>query len=257
MSPEPRLLPGYAIIEIKPPESPIERLMLDLLEGGLDLGVRAQFCAVNTWSEAKATLRDHPEAFSRARLVVFPQVAVGGYRMDFLVAATDRVMTTLDAFNDFDLLAVECDGSEFHGPQAGGLRDDRTREAAIRKQTGLDFLRFSGAELNFRSEQVVEVLSAYIEARFAHRKIARARLDHLERVHGYARSEVQDMAPEMPEPIGRVIATARDLSGMPALRYEYQSAASEKKVAAFRAALAAMRQWMEDWQPVCPICDEI
>ncbi|PGH59253.1 hypothetical protein CRT60_01070 [Azospirillum palustre] len=251
------LLSRYEIDQVKPPESPIEAKMLDLLMGGLNLGFKATFAAADTWQDAVAMLRAEPETFSRNRMCVFPQVTVDRYRADMLVAFADRLIDrgdAWDAWNGFDLVFIECDGEEFHGEDSGRLRADRDRERAIKAATGLDLLRFSGAEISFFPDQVGEVISIYLESFAVARRFARLRLEHAMEVHDYARSETQDMVPETPAVILRARVAARDLAGLPWGCREYQTQLGQGNLAAMRKAAEAMRVWAEDATLDCPAC---
>ncbi|QCO07452.1 hypothetical protein [Azospirillum argentinense] len=248
------LLSRYEIDQVKPPESPIEAKMLDLLMGGLNLGFKATFAAADTWQDAVDMLRAEPEAFSRNRICVFPQVGVDRYRADMLVAFADRLIDRVDAWDGFDLVFLECDGEEFHGEDSGRQRADRDRERAIKAATDLDILRFSGAEISFFPDQVGEVISTYLESFAAARRFARLRLEHAMEVHDYARSETQDMVPETPAVIRRARVAACNLAGMPWARREYQTQLGKQNLAAMRRAAEAMRVWTEDATLDCPAC---
>ncbi|ALG75749.1 hypothetical protein VY88_33235 [Azospirillum thiophilum] len=248
------LLSRYEIDQVKPPESPIEAKMLDLLMGGLNLGYKATFAAADTWQDAVAMLRAEPETFSRNRICVFPQVGVDRYRADMLVAFANQLIDRIDAWDGFDLMFIECDGEEFHGEDSGRLRADRDRERAIKAATGLDVLRFSGAEISFYADQVGEVISTYLESYAVARRFARLRLEHAMKVHDYARSETQDMVPETPTAILRARVAARDLAGMPWARREYQTQLGQQNLALMRRAAEAMRAWAEEATLDCPAC---
>lgn len=249
------VLSRHEIDQIKPPESPIEARMMDLLTGGLNLGYKAAFAAADTWQAAVTMLRSDPETFSRNRICVFPQVGVDRYRVDMLVAFADRLIDRVDAYDGFDLVIIECDGEEFHGEDSGRLRADRDRERMIKAATGLDVLRFSGAEISFYPGQVSEVVSVYLEAFAAARRFARWQLDHLVDAHGYSRDEIQDMIPDVPAVILRARVAAREVAGIPWARREFQTELGQQALRKVTAAAAAMRSWADDELMLdCPAC---
>ncbi|GEO41983.1 hypothetical protein SAE02_61310 [Skermanella aerolata] len=228
----------YEIEDVVPPESPIEKRMYDLLATDIVPYAKSVFGAADGWLDAARMIEDDAALLSRRRVVIFPQTKVGDYRADFLVAVTDRHFDRSDAFDDFDLFFIECDGAEHHGgtnmrgvsgdtdieAYVEMIRKDRKRDKHIKSLTGLDILRFGGAEINFSSRHVRAVLEAYIEAHLAHRLVCRMRLDKLTD-QGYGRDEIQNCLPDKLDEISRVIAFARDMASMPVLR---NSIATEK-----------------------------
>jgi hypothetical protein len=65
---------------------------------------------------------------------------------------------------------VECDGRIGHAETTEQVVDDANREQVIRRQTGMDVLRFSGAEVMFQRREVQAVLGAQVEAMAALRE---------------------------------------------------------------------------------------
>jgi hypothetical protein len=93
---------------------------------------------------------------------------------------------------------VECDGDEHHGLASGNLREDLRREVEIRRETNLDLLRFSGAEIDLRPHQVHQVLAARVEAMAA----------------------LHEFGEDLRHGIGRVLRLVGTVSCHPALRVE-------------------------------------
>ena len=228
----------YEIADVVPLESPIEKRIYDLLATDIVPYAKSIFGAADDWLDAVRMIEDDADTLSRRRVVIFPQTKVGNYRADFMVAVTDRHFDRSTAFDGFDLFFIECDGAEHHGGTnmrgvSGNtdieayvemIKKDRKRDKHIKSVTGLDILRFAGAEINFSCRYVRAVLDAYVEARLAHRLVCRMRLDKLT-VQSYGRDEIQRCLPDKLEEIARVIAFARDMASMPVLR---NSIASEK-----------------------------
>ncbi len=151
-------------------ESPAEDLLARILEGGPGTNTRALFARAPGWREALTGMAEEPAVILRSQLIVFPQVWVGQYRIDFMVVCADpgavRGVTQLSGFAFF----VECDGRIGHAENAEQIRADRERERTIRVQTGLPVLRFSGAEIMYRKAEVETVIGAHVEALSARRE---------------------------------------------------------------------------------------
>lgn len=143
-------------------ESPAEEHLAALLEAGPGTDTRAVFATAPTWRQALLAVSKDATAFVRCKLMIFPQVHVGRYRVDFLVVAArprrSRVARAPDAF------IIECDGRVGHAESADQVIADRRREIEIRSETGMDVLRFSGAEALYQSREVFAVIGAQVEA---------------------------------------------------------------------------------------------
>jgi len=152
------------------PESEAEVEMARILESGPGTHARAVFARSDGWREALQAVASNPNAIARSKLIVFPQTPVSQYRADFLVvcANVDPVLKrcALSRFGFF----VECDGRIGHAENTEQVRDDYEREQAIRRQTGMDVLRFSGAEVMYQRREVQSVVAAQVEAMAALRE---------------------------------------------------------------------------------------
>ena len=78
---------------------------------------------------------------------VEPQVACGGYRIDFVVEG-----------NEGRRLAIECDGDRFHGP--GQWQDDMVRQRLL-ERAGLTFWRcFASSFVRRREAMLADLMQA-------------------------------------------------------------------------------------------------
>lgn len=153
------VLTRYAINARIPPESPIEDLVSRMLDGGASLGTRTGYLEARTWEEGLRLVEASPELSLRHELFVFPQVRVRHFRPDFMVAVRPRRRRPEVPWDAF---FVECDGARHHSALAHAMAD-LGRETSIKGVTGMDTLRFSGAEIVYRADQVAQVLGARIE----------------------------------------------------------------------------------------------
>ena len=80
---------------------------------------------------------------------VMPQVACGGYRIDFVVEG-----------NDGRRLAIECDGDRFHGP--GQWQDDMTRQRVL-ERAGWTFWRCFASSFVRNREEILADLTQTLE----------------------------------------------------------------------------------------------
>lgn len=151
-------------------ESEAEIEMSRILESGPGTHAKAVFAQSHGWREALKAVASDANALARSKLIVFPQTSVSQYRADFLVVCANvaPVMkrSALSRFGFF----VECDGRIGHAETAEQVRDDYEREQAIRRQTGMDVLRFSGAEVMYQRREVQSVIAAQVEAMAALRE---------------------------------------------------------------------------------------
>ncbi len=151
-------------------ESEAEVEMARILEMGPGTHARAAFARSGGWHQALKAVADDPSAIARSKLIVFPQAPVSQYRADFLVVCANvaPVMkrSALSRFGFF----VECDGRIGHAETPEQVLADVEREQAIRRQTGMDVLRFSGAEAMYQRREVQAVLGGQVEAMAAVRE---------------------------------------------------------------------------------------
>lgn len=140
------------------PESPIEarlsRLVLDVAPG---LDVTAWYIAASGFRDVDTFLARAACELGMPNFLVFPQVGVESYRLDFVIAVRRRASVTGTGYAVF---AVEADGAEFH---AGRAAEDIVRQRAIQRATGWPVLRFSGAEIMYATHRVGDVLEAQVE----------------------------------------------------------------------------------------------
>lgn len=97
----------------------------------------------------------------RRPLTIFPQQGVAGYRPDFVLAWPEKVGVP----SRVRLLAVECDGHEFHEKTKAQAERDKSRDRKI-VGTGIPIMRFTGSEL-FRAPVACggEVLASFLQHR--------------------------------------------------------------------------------------------
>lgn len=124
-------------------ESPIERKLLPWLlceDYGPNLG---GFCAL-TFNHKRDLV------MPACRVVVAPQFAILRYRLDFAVFARRDDLATR-------IIAVECDGKEFHGKAS----DDK-RDAAL-KSIGVQTVRASGSDITLRPRTVTRRVGELVQ----------------------------------------------------------------------------------------------
>jgi very-short-patch-repair endonuclease len=115
-------------------ESPIERLFLCALwmrgywPGQLD------FSRATNFDGLCEAARNSPVP------VVAPQIVIGPYRVDFLLA------THFSSDEPMGLVAVECDGHEFHEKTKEQAARDKARDREITIR-GVQVLRYTGSEI--------------------------------------------------------------------------------------------------------------
>lgn len=151
-------------------ESEAEVEMARILELGPGTYARAVFARSEGWHQALKAVADDPSAIARSKLIVFPQAPVSQYRADFLiVCANVAPVMKRSALSRFGFF-VECDGLIGHAETTEQVLDDVEREQSIRRQTGMNVLRFSGAEVMYQRREVQTVLGAQVEAMAALRE---------------------------------------------------------------------------------------
>jgi very-short-patch-repair endonuclease len=199
------------------PESPIEarlsRLVLDAAPG-LD---------VTAWYGVVAGCREVGNFVTRAarepgmpNFLVFPQVGVEAYRLDFVIAVRRLAAETGTAYAVF---AIEADGTEFH---ARRVSEDIERQRAIQRVTGWPVLRFSGAEIMYATQRVGDVLEAHVESACPD----------------------PDAEPDSPRDLTRaqLQRLVARLTLLPALRHEYVHPAAAEDLDRLRRLLDKLRE---------------
>lgn len=122
-------------------ESPIEKYMLISLAFMED-----ENTSFDTIRLVPATGRKFEELSGRThrddeqRTWIYPQVAVGRYRVDFLLV--------VECFHETKsrFIAIECDGHDFHEKTKRQAGRERAREREI-QAAGITVLRFTGSEI--------------------------------------------------------------------------------------------------------------
>ena len=120
-------------------QSPIEKLML------LALWSRGVWSGKLTFPDFVgdsdlAVLEERAKALRGTKGVLAPQVSVGPYRVDFLIVLSRWY------YRDVVLVAVECDGHEFHERTKAQAAKDKARDRDLAAR-GLTVLRFTGSEI--------------------------------------------------------------------------------------------------------------
>lgn len=117
----------------KSTESPIEDALLDALQTIGDERVRV--VDIRSLDRFLRVLRDDWQA---KHIFVSPQVNLTGYRIDILMGVSRGVSPKL--------LAVECDGQQFHRANQSQVERDADRDAALLLM-GIKTMRFSGKQI--------------------------------------------------------------------------------------------------------------
>lgn len=120
-------------------QSPIERSML------LALWSRGVWSGALTFpdfvGDADLTvMEERAKALRGTKGVLAPQVRVGPYRVDFLIALGRWY------YRDVVLVAIECDGHDFHERTKAQAAKDKARDRDLAAR-GLTVLRFTGSEI--------------------------------------------------------------------------------------------------------------
>lgn len=76
------------------------------------------------------------------KVYVFPQVSIDGYRVDFLCVFTHL----FEPESRYRMLAVECDGHDFHEKTKQQAARDKARDRAL-LLSGIPSMRFAGSEI--------------------------------------------------------------------------------------------------------------
>ena len=138
-------------MELSQCESPIERLfLLAAWSRGVWTG-RLEIMHSTTVSVLTEACR------SEARAVVAPQVQIGSYRVDFLFA-----LARSDG-EPICLVAVECDGHDFHEKTKAQAARDKSRDRDLAGH-GVTVMRYSGSEIwrdpGARADEVLNYLNS-------------------------------------------------------------------------------------------------
>ena len=126
-------------------ESPIEEAMLwELVAQGLNAGMEVCIGSHQV-GEGGQTLIDvgDPSPLAGAspdRLILFHQVRIEGYRVDFVIAVD------IKRGKYRDMLVVECDGHDYHERTKEQARRDKSRDMKLQSIVG-KVLRFTGSEI--------------------------------------------------------------------------------------------------------------
>lgn len=120
-------------------ESPIEREMLAALMAGCWSACANPFIPVHD-------ARDKSLPFPRSPIVIVPQFAIARYRLDFAIVCRGETR--------HHILAVECDGAEFHDACKDSERDDYLRAL------GLRIYRFSGKHISSSATELADIVIA-------------------------------------------------------------------------------------------------
>jgi len=135
--------------------SPIEsRLLAALVELAPQLGAELHIC--HGWRSFSEQPVDHADDASYraacdppiAKVVVFPQALLDGYRVDFF-ASLHRAYFGQTLVN---WVAVECDGHDWHERTPQQAAYDRARDRALLRN-GVITIRFTGSEINRDANQ--------------------------------------------------------------------------------------------------------
>lgn len=138
-------------------ESPIEHRLL--------LGIWSFLCwpdkgELVTPTAFLSRLREAPTG----KPVVAPQVVIGDYRIDIMIA-----MRSYDG--EFYRLAVECDGHDFHEKTKRQAARDKARDRAL-VERNIAVLRFTGSEIHQAPSECAYQISSLVHAERANRLYA-------------------------------------------------------------------------------------
>ena len=127
-------------------ESPIERLMKSAFLMREYKKIAASILNISfIINEDMNTIEDAVNHAVRSpfMIVVMSQAKIGPYRSDFLAAFNPGRSGSKSALK---LLAIECDGHEFHQKTKQQAASDRARDRYFLKQ-GVPVMRFTGSEI--------------------------------------------------------------------------------------------------------------
>jgi very-short-patch-repair endonuclease len=132
-------------------DSPIERDLLPWLVTGSYRSIRSSPLPVVRPGRDWATLTMHSA-------VLWPQFEVGRFRLDFALAVRRHGRHTI--------IAIECDGAQFHTPSQDGMRDEALAAGGIVtvRSTGSE-IRHDPQAVIYRIDEAVLAWAASAEAR--------------------------------------------------------------------------------------------
>jgi hypothetical protein len=209
--------------------SPIaERFCRWVLDSSPGVCKTARYVYVETVQEVSDLLEEASKDFHAPDFVVFPEVWIGQYRADYIIAARSIKCQSIHCNNNCDdacqcrrcvKLIVELDGSAWHSSQEK-ISMDLVREKEIRNRTKFPILRFSGAEILYSLECVDFVLETYIEIL----------VDHVI----YSSSNESELR-------NKVIELIHKITILPALREQYVSAHGKQQIDRLREVYSKFR----------------
>lgn len=118
-------------------ESPIERDMLAALMSGNWSFCDSPFIPVHSLRDKEAPIKDAP-------VVIIPQFPFGRFRLDFAILCR--------GLGKPRILAVECDGRDFHDPESDRLRDKQL------EAFGIDVFRAPGSSIHNAVHDVADLV---------------------------------------------------------------------------------------------------
>ena len=144
------------------PDSPIEaRIMLNILETSPGIDITARYGLDASYEEIKDFVLMASNEPKWTDCMVFPQATVGPYRVDFIIAVRRPLQPRP---NRYRLFIVEADGAAYHSATPEQVKRDIARQAWLVQHTGMDVLRFSGAEILYAVEVVGRVMEGFVES---------------------------------------------------------------------------------------------
>ncbi|HEU4341480.1 MAG TPA: DUF559 domain-containing protein [Candidatus Binatia bacterium] len=156
------------------PQSPIELLLQGAIHAYQIWPDSPKFRANKSYSDSKLTIKIYclpgetfetmvdtpPAAYPYKEILIFPQVVIGKYRVDFLAAYSlkDGYHTEVNRY----FLAIECDGHEFHEKTKEQAARDKARDRFLISQN-VPVMRFSGSEIWASPQACVMEIVYYFE----------------------------------------------------------------------------------------------
>jgi very-short-patch-repair endonuclease len=149
--------------------SPIEDALLDALAPVLGAnGITLLLCAEHADREGLAICHCKvwaPPVYKRGdpAVLVCRQATEGGYRVDMLLRLGNVSRSVHDAGVFDAVIAVECDGHDFHERTKQQAAYDRARDRELLIRRGLVTVRFTGSEIHRDANQCArECLDALV-----------------------------------------------------------------------------------------------
>jgi hypothetical protein len=134
-------------------ESPIERRMIELLHDVSPCGTPPTYHAAEHLRDVKRFIRRPCRV--GAPLLVFPQVRVLKYRLDFLLVYCTRALPPGDPMFKPAVFILECDGLEYH---LAKYKQDRERDLELLRVERLPTLRATGPVIWSQPRVVISTL---------------------------------------------------------------------------------------------------